>query len=220
MILLLSRFRRLPRAQKTNWGVLSALVVLLLAALAGLWLHLYLKSEARPYYELKGYRMADNRSLEAFLRRGDNRERFTRLTRFLQAEGVGDVTPTQNLLRQGPDWLDIDEPPFAMPPEDRWRNIAATLAMVRDQVQPAVGPVHILSAYRGDSYNRKAGGSDSRTHRTFCALDLLPQSNIGRRELVEELRSLHTRLGPKSNFGLGIYSDLRFHVDTCGYRSW
>ncbi|MBB3060556.1 D-Ala-D-Ala carboxypeptidase family metallohydrolase [Microbulbifer rhizosphaerae] len=217
---LLSRFRRLSRGEKTNWGVLFALMALLLFVLVALWLYVYLKSLERPYYELKGYRVADQRSLTAFLRREHNRTQLAQLADFLERAGVGDVTPAANLLRQGPDWLDIEEPPFALPPQDQWRNMVATLAMVRDRVQPAVGPVEIVSAYRSDSYNQKAGGANGRAHQTFCALDLVPQSNISRKELIEELRSLHARLGPESNFGLGVYSDVRFHVDTCGYRSW
>lgn len=195
-------------------------MALLLLALVALWLYLQLKSLERPYYELKGYRVADQRSLDAFLRREDNRAQLVGLTDFLRRAGVGDVIPAANLLRQGPDWLDIEEPPFALSPPDQWRNMVATLKLVRDRVQPAVGPVAIISAYRSDSYNRKAGGANGRAHRAFCALDLVPQSNISRKELVEELRSLHARLGPESNFGLGVYSDVRFHVDTCGYRSW
>jgi len=206
--------------QRTNRLVVAGLAALLLLVVTGLWLYLYQKSLEKPYVELKGFRVATQQSFDRFLRRGDNRARVTRLASYLQERGVDDVTALQNLLRQGTDWLDIGEPPFAIPPGDRWRNMIDTLAILRDEVVPAVGPVDVLSAYRTDNYNRKSGGADTSRHRDFCGLDLIPQSNISRKELVEELRSLYARLGPESNLGLGIYDGLRFHIDTCGYRTW
>ncbi|SEA14469.1 D-Ala-D-Ala carboxypeptidase family metallohydrolase [Microbulbifer marinus] len=209
-----------PPGQRTNRLVVVGLALLLLLVVVLLWLYLYLKSLEKPYVELKGYRVATMQSFSSFLRRGSNRARVAELTRFLEREGVDNVTAVQNLLRQGTDWLDIDEPPFAIPPSDQWRNIVATLAVLRDEVEPMIGGVDVVSAYRTDNYNRKSGGASRSKHRDFCGLDLVPKSNISRKELIEELRSLHRRLGPKSNLGLGIYHDVRFHIDTCGYRTW
>lgn len=216
----LSPYGPRPPGQRINRLVVAGLALLLLLVVAALWLYLYLKTLEKPYYELKGYRVASAQSFNSFLRRGGNRARVNQLVDFLKERDVGDVTAVHNLLRQGTDWLDIDEPPFAIPPSDQWRNIVATLALLRDEVEPALGPMDILSAYRTDNYNRKSGGASSSKHRDFCGLDLIPKSNISRKELVEELRSLHARLGPGSNLGLGIYHNLRFHIDTCGYRIW
>lgn len=213
-------FSRPPPGQRTNRVVVAGITLLLLLVVAALWLYLYFKSLEKPYRELQGYRVATTEHFNSFLRRDDNRERAARLFDYLEAEGVGDALDAENLLRQGTDWLDIGEPAFAIPPRELWRNMVATLALVRDELTPSVGPVDVLSAYRTANYNRKTGGRASSRHRDFCGLDLVPKSNISRKELVEELRSLHARLGPDSNMGLGIYDDVRFHIDTCGYRSW
>ncbi|MCQ3830010.1 hypothetical protein HXX02_11180 [Microbulbifer elongatus] len=214
------RYDHLPPDQQTNWWVVAGVVGLLLVLLLALWLYLQYKAVEKPYYDLKGYRVATEASLNQFLRQGRNRREFAQLEQFLKQAGVADATAPENLLRQGSDWLDIDEPPFAIPPRDYWPNMVATLKLIRDELVPAIGPVDIVSAFRSDAYNRKAGGSKRSKHKSFCGVDLVPQSNISRKELIEELRSLHARLGPASHMGLGIYSGVRFHVDTCGFRHW
>lgn len=213
-------FSQPPPGRRTNRAVVAGITLLLLLVVATLWQYLYFKSMESPYYELKGYRVATSEHFQRFLRRSDNRERTARLFDYLAAEGVGDVLDAENLLRQGSDWLDIDEPAFAIPPRDLWRNMVTTLALVRDQLEPSIGPVDVLSAYRTANYHRKSGGETGSRHRDFCGLDLVPKSNISRKELVEELRNLHARLGPDSDLGIGIYDSVRFHIDTCGYRIW
>lgn len=214
------QYDHLPPNQQTNWWVVCGVVALLLILLLALWLYLEHKTAEKPYYDLKGYRVATHASLNQFLREGSNRREFGQLARYMKDAGVGNATEPENLLRQGSDWLDINEPPFAIPPQDYWPNMVATLKLIRDELVPAIGPVDIVSAFRSDQYNRKAGGSIKSKHKTFCGVDLVPQSNISRKELIEELRSLHARLGPDSHMGLGIYSGVRFHVDTCGFRRW
>ena len=214
------RYEHLPRNQQTNWWVVFGVALLLLLLLFILWLYLYLKTLEKPYLEIKGYRVATSASLNQFLRERGNRAEFAQLTGFLENAGVADATAPENLLRQGSDWLDIHEPPFALPPRDYWPNMVATLKLIRDELVPSIGPVDVVSAFRTDAYNRKEGGSGRSKHKTFCGLDLVPRSNISRKELIQELRNLHARLGPESHMGLGIYSGVRFHVDTCGFRSW
>jgi len=214
------RYRHLSPNQQTNWWVVTGLVLLLLFLLLGLWLYSYFKALEKPYYELKGYRVATPATLRQFLREGSHTQRLAELNGFLRQAGVANVISVDNLLRQGTDWLDLGEPAFAIPPREQWQNIVATLKVLRDEVIPSIGPVDIVSAYRTNRYNHKAGGASGSKHKTFCGLDLVPQSNISRTELVEELRALHARLGPESKVGLGIYSGVRFHLDTCGYRSW
>lgn len=213
-------YRNLSPNQQTNWWVCVGVVALLLLLLLALWLYLHFKAIEKPYYELKGYRVATHASLKSFLREGNNRRTFGELSQFLKESGVADATAPENLLRQGSDWLDIHEPPFAIPPQDYWNNILPTLKLIRDEVVPVIGPVDIVSAFRTERYNRKAGGARKSKHKTFCGVDLVPVSNISRPELIDELRNLQARLGPESHMGLGIYSGVRFHVDTCGYRSW
>ncbi|GAA5525321.1 hypothetical protein Maes01_01887 [Microbulbifer aestuariivivens] len=219
---LLSRqVHRQWRAQRTNWLVVSAITLLLVLIIAVMWGLLYLQSAAQPYVEIRGYRIADEASLRQFLRQGRNREQFAELTIFLREADVDlQLLPAHGLLRQGSDWLRINEPAFALPPPPTWPNIVATLQLVRDEVVPSIGPVVIVSAYRSARYNRRVGGSATSHHRDFCSVDLVPRSNISRRELVAELQAMHLRLGPESRAGLGIYSGVRFHIDTCGYRRW
>lgn len=200
--------------------VVGCLGMVLTSILLALWLFLYLKSQEKPYEQLKGYRIATLESFNNFLRSGNNRERVNALTHFLAGRGVGDVTPVHNLLRQGSGWLELKEPPYAIPPREQWHNIVGTLALLRDQVEPLIGPVGVVSAFRTDDYNRKLEHSDKARHRDFCGLDLIPNSHISQRELAEELRTLHARLGPESHFGLGLGEGMRFHIDTCGYRTW
>ncbi|WP_143730150.1 hypothetical protein [Microbulbifer sp. GL-2] len=218
------RFRTLyphqPPGRRVNRWVIGCLALLLASLLLALWLFLYLKSQERPYVEIKGQRIASGESFESFLRNGNNRERVQALSHYLSSQGLGKVVPVSNLLRQGGEWLELKEPPFAIPPQDQWQNITNTLALLRDQIIPLIGPVDVVSAFRSDSYNRKLEHSDRARHRDFCALDLIPKSNISHRELVEELRTLHARLGPESNLGLGLSDGVRFHIDTCGYRIW
>ncbi|WP_226703525.1 D-Ala-D-Ala carboxypeptidase family metallohydrolase [Microbulbifer elongatus] len=214
------RYEHLPPNQQTNWWVVVGVALLLLLLLLLLWIYLYFKALEKPYDELKGYRVATHASLNQFLRDRSNRQEFAQLASYLDQAGVADAIEPETLLRQGSDWLDINEPPFAIPPKDYWPNMVATLKLIRDELVPSIGPVDVVSAFRTDRYNRKAGGSKKSKHKTFCGLDLVPRSNISRRELIEELRNLQARLGPESHMGLGIYSGVRFHVDTCGFRRW
>ncbi|WP_237057476.1 D-Ala-D-Ala carboxypeptidase family metallohydrolase [Microbulbifer sediminum] len=215
-----SRYRTRPPGQGTNRAVVAAIALMLLGIVGGLWLYLYFKALEKPYREVQGYRVAADHTLRDFLRRGDNRARLRALESYLKANNAGNVVEAAALFRQGSDWLDINEPAFAIPPRRHWENMVETLALVRDELIPAIGPVEVLSAYRTDNYNRKGGGAGGSKHREFCGLDLVPLSNISRKELVEELKILHARLGEHSRMGLGIYSNVRFHIDTCGYRSW
>ncbi|MDP5209691.1 hypothetical protein [Microbulbifer sp. 2205BS26-8] len=206
--------------RRVHPAVVGCLSLVLAAVLLALWLFLYLKSQEKPYEQLKGHRIATLKSFNSFLQSGNNRERVNALEHFLATHGVGDITPIHNLLRQGSGWLELREPPYAIPPREQWHNIVGTLALLRDKVQPLIGPVHVISAFRTDDYNRKLEHSDKARHRNFCGLDLIPKSHIGHRELVEELRTLHAQLGPESLFGLGLGDGIRFHIDTCGYRIW
>ncbi|MCO1332734.1 hypothetical protein MO867_00145 [Microbulbifer sp. OS29] len=208
-----------PPGQRVNRVVVGTLILILSAILLALWLFLYFISQEKPYVELKGHRIASEGTFDKFLRSGNNRAQIQALNQFLQERGVVGVFPVQDLLRQGSDWLDLKEAPFAIPPRSQWPNIVSTLTLVRDHVVPLIGPVAVVSAFRSDTYNRKFQGRDSARHRNFCGLDLIPKSNIGHKELKEELTAMHARLGPDSNLGLELTEEILFHIDTCGYRT-
>ncbi|WP_226664369.1 D-Ala-D-Ala carboxypeptidase family metallohydrolase [Microbulbifer aggregans] len=169
---------------------------------------------------IKGYAAASAAAFDKFLNEGDNRAHFDRLAHFLSINEVGDVIPPFQLMRQGSDWKKIDEPPFAIPPEENWETMVDTLKTLKEFVIPEVGPVVILSGWRTSSYNAKAGGARTSKHMHFCGLDMVPEDEYTRKQLLPKLRRIHKNHGRKWNMGLGIYSGIRFHVDTCGYRRW
>lgn len=169
---------------------------------------------------LQGYNTPSRTMFSAYLFETEESNRFDKLRNFLSSEGVEDVVPPFELLRQGTDWLMVEEPPFAMPPESKWPSMVRTLQAIRDEVVPVVGPVHVLSGWRTPEYNRKAGGSRRSKHMHFCGVDLIPQNPTSRKKLVSRLRKMHGKAGRDWNMGLGIYSGIRFHIDTCGFRKW
>lgn len=171
-------------------------------------------------YDIQGYAAASESAFEKFLQKGDNREKFAKLENFLQINEVADVVPLYELLRQGSDWQEVGEPPFAIPPEEHWETMVDTLKVVQQEIIPAIGPIIVLSGWRTAGYNAKAGGARTSKHMHFCGLDMVPQRKFTRKQLVPILRDIHKRTGKKWDMGLGIYSGVRFHVDTCGYRRW
>ncbi|QIL90888.1 hypothetical protein GNX18_14750 [Microbulbifer sp. SH-1] len=176
--------------------------------------------DAPLVFKIKGYSAASVGSFEKFLDEGNNRQKFEKLKFFLDTKGVGDVVPPFELLRQGSDWQEIGEPPFAIPPERDWKTMVDTLRVIKNFVIPEIGPVVVLSGWRTPKYNAKAGGARSSKHLHFCGLDMIPEADYTRSELLPKLRKIHQRHGRKWNIGLGIYSGIRFHIDTCGFRRW
>ncbi|MFI2812057.1 MULTISPECIES: D-Ala-D-Ala carboxypeptidase family metallohydrolase [Microbulbifer] len=177
-------------------------------------------AEIPEVYDIKGYAAASARAFERFLGDSDRRELYTRLQHFLFLNKVDGVLPSYQLLRQGSDWQKIDEPPFAIPPEQNWETMVDTLRVLQDEIIPRIGPVTVLSGWRTPAYNAKAGGSKRSKHMHFCGIDVVPERDYTREELIPILRDIHRKVGKKWNMGLGIYSGVRFHVDTCGYRRW
>lgn len=171
-------------------------------------------------YRIKGYTAATAVAFEKFLEEGDNRANFEKLKHFLEINHVNDVVPPYELMRQGTDWQKIDEPPFAIPPEDTWEPMVDTLKVLKNYIIPEIGPVIVLSGWRTSRYNAKAGGSRTSKHMHFCGLDMIPEDEYTRKQLLPKLRRIHRKYGRKWDMGLGIYSGIRFHVDTCGYRRW
>ncbi|MCK7597852.1 D-Ala-D-Ala carboxypeptidase family metallohydrolase [Microbulbifer sp. CAU 1566] len=171
-------------------------------------------------FKIKGYSAASSSAFDKFLDSGNNREQFDELKQFLEVNNVGDVVPIFELMRQGTDWQEIGEQPFAIPPRKDWKTMVATLRVIRDHIIPELGQVTVLSGWRTPGYNAKAGGARSSKHLHFCGVDLIPEADFTRGELLPKLRKIHQRYGRKRNIGLGIYSGVRFHIDTCGFRRW
>jgi len=146
---------------------------------------------------------------------------FARFEAMLEHEGVGGVVPAYDL------WL-VDRlrmrcvaEPYAAPPEGAWGDIVPTLRFIRDYVEPAIGDVRVVSAYRDVAFNECVGGAPASAHRGFTAVDLIPTDRaVTRQRLIDALCGVHAREGPRFRVGLGIYESRRFHIDTHSYRGW
>ncbi|MCB9766377.1 MAG: hypothetical protein H6739_41765 [Alphaproteobacteria bacterium] len=167
-----------------------------------------------------GYTRADHAAFEDWLAFGDRRVTYRDLTQTLVEAGVDDVVPPWHLLRQGTDYANLGEPAFAMPPRDMWSEMVPTLQVLRDEVIPRVGPVEVLSAFRTERYNARAGGASGSRHKWFEAVDVVPVQPWTRSRLHETLLDLWSTAGPADAMGLGLYSGVRFHVDTHRFRRW
>ncbi len=145
---------------------------------------------------------------------------FARFEKFLADEGVADVLPPWTLWYQGTDWKTLGLPAFAEPPEAAWPKMVPTLRLVREVVVPAVGPVQLRSGFRTVGYNERAKGASRSQHLNFAGLDLVPERSWTRKELHAALSEAYRLHGAERRMGLGLYSGLRFHVDTARHRRW
>lgn len=139
---------------------------------------------------------------------------------YLEAQGVGGVIPTWQLLRTASDWFKCGDNAFELPPMSEWPNLANSLRFVRDVVKPTVGPVEAVSVYRNPALNTCAGGAQESAHRYGQAMDLVPLTPTTREELMARLCTVHRQRGEPYAAGLGFYVGLRFHVDSRKFRRW
>jgi len=149
-----------------------------------------------------------------------NRENVREFREFLSDRRVGDVLPTWQLVRTSSSWRECSAERFEVAPEQQWDNIVNTLAFVKDEVRPRIGAVEALSAYRNEDLNSCSGGRPASAHRMFFAMDLVPEGDVERAELIDELCDAHAERGASYDLGLGFYSGVRFHVDSNGFRKW
>ena len=139
---------------------------------------------------------------------------------YLVSNGVGGVAPTWQLLRTATDWSKCGAEPFEVPPVNAWPNIVAALRYVGAFVEPAIGPVEVVSVYRNPRLNACAGGAPESTHRTMGAVDMVPLRPTTREALMTSLCRIHLGSGSWNSIGLGFYRGLRFHIDAKKFREW
>ena len=139
---------------------------------------------------------------------------------YLEANQVGGVLPTWQLLRTATSWSDCGQQPFEVPPADEWPHMVQTLRYVRDYVVPAIGPVEAVSVYRNPVLNKCAGGAPESAHKLDSAIDMVPLTPIDRVSLMRRLCGIHSQHGAAYSAGLGFYAYLRFHVDSTKFRRW
>lgn len=161
----------------------------------------------------------DRTRFDAFLAEG-HADAFSAFEAHLREAEVADVVPAWTLRRQGTDWRSLGEPAFAEPPRGQWAGMVRTLEVLRDDIIPATGPVSVVSGYRTERYNRRAGGAAGSRHKWFEAVDLVPSRPWDRAGLHRTLLQRWRTRGPSTRMGLGLYSRTRFHVDTHRHRRW
>jgi uncharacterized protein YcbK (DUF882 family) len=157
---------------------------------------------------------------EEFSKNKKKAEQIKEFENFLRENHVSELFSSEELLRQGTDWKNAKEEPFVIPPKEEWIRMIPTLLFIKKVIIPRLGKLQILSSYRTKQYNSKAGGAKGSKHLQFNALDLIPVQKFKREELHQILLAIWEQEGKKYSFGLGLYSGLRFHVDTSGHRKW
>ena len=130
------------------------------------------------------------------------------------------MAPTWQLLRTASDWRKCAGQPFEVPPTAHWPNIVHALRFIGAFVEPAIGEVEVVSAYRNPALNLCAGGAPTSTHLTGGAIDMVPLRPIAREALMDRLCRVQLDKGWWNGIGLGFYKGLRFHIDARKNREW
>lgn len=141
-------------------------------------------------------------------------------TKYLENEKVGEVLPLYQILRTASMAGECHQSAFEIPPQKFWPNIVVTLKFIKTHIVPNIGEVEVVSGYRNPLLNQCAHGARNSAHARFFALDLVPKSQISRKELIASICEIHQKFGPEYNIGLGFYNRTRFHIDSRSYRRW
>jgi hypothetical protein len=186
-------------------GVALVLLGMGLAAVALAWLRPSAPTDPpRTQVDFASWREANGAGVDAYLA-------------FLDARGVAEVLPPQQLLRLGRRWRNCGGEAWAVPPRERWAAMVPTLALLRELRTGALaGDWDAVSAYRPPTFNRCEGGSPGSRHLANAAIDLQARGRPDLRTLCATWR----RMGPARRWGLGFYAPDRIHVDTAGFRTW
>lgn len=164
---------------------------------------------------------SDKDRYDRWLSDNRHREDISAFEHFLRSESAADIVPLYQLLRNDRNWQRCGQEPFAVPPRQMWPNIVPVLHLLHDKIEPQVGEVMVVSAYRTPQINKCLGGASRSFHMRFYALDLVPTDrSVTRADIAEKLCALHRKEGKKLKLGLGIYKGRRFHIDLSGYRRW
>ncbi len=155
-----------------------------------------------------------------FLNENEAHADYEDFVHFLKSHDVHTIVPIWELLQQGSDWQKHRLPKYALPARQHWPRMVNTLVFLKYDLIPYIGDVRVLSGFRTPHYNLAAGGAGRSRHLTFSALDLRPVAKIERSQLHGILQNRWHSLGREYNLGLGLYANLRFHIDTGGYRQW
>ncbi|WP_411184596.1 D-Ala-D-Ala carboxypeptidase family metallohydrolase [Photobacterium rosenbergii] len=170
--------------------------------------------------EVQGFKVPTLAAFKGWVLMNKKQKEIQEGHQYFLDQGVKEGIPLHLILLQGTDWRLSNTNVFNLPDKKNWDNMVRTLLFIQEHVMPKTGLLIPVSGDRSQEYNQHAGGAPRSSHLDFCALDLVPVRNISRTELHKILMSVYNKVGRKNNMGLGLYSGVRFHIDTCGYRSW
>jgi len=170
--------------------------------------------------EVNGYKVPTIDAFRGWMLVNDATDRVFEIRDYFIKKGVRGEVPLYLVLLQGTDWKLNKKSVFVLPDRKHWDNMVRTLQLIESEVIPVLGDLVPVSGERSEEYNAISGGANKSMHLNFCALDLVPEKTMDRKELHKQLQEIHHKIGKKYDMGLGLYSGLRFHIDTCGYRQW
>lgn len=187
------------------------------------------KSETELEYrdlviDVKGYKVPTRAAFRGWMLMNQAEGRVQEIADQLYAAGISEepmkTMPLHLILLQGTNWAMNGTSVFTLPDKKQVPQMVRTLKFIQQYIEPIIGPLIPVSGDRDQYYNQTSGGASKSQHLNFCALDLVPINDLSRAELHKKLWAIYRTDGKANNMGLGLYSGVRFHIDTCGYRSW
>lgn len=170
--------------------------------------------------DVKGYKVPSRTTFMAWILLNHAEKQVEEIAKTFSDSGITRTMPLYLILLQGTDWVMNNTSLFTLPDKKNIPNMINTVKFIQTYIEPEIGIVIPVSGERSSIYNSTAGGAARSKHLSFCALDMVPKEDINRQDLHKKLKKIHKEHGQKYNVGLGLYSGVRFHIDTCGYRNW
>ncbi len=174
--------------------------------------------------DVKGYKVPTRAAFRGWVLLNNAEKPLREIADQLIEAGVtevpGKTMPMHLILLQGTNWALNNTSIFTLPKQENIPNMVRTVTFIQQHVEPVIGPVIPVSGERSSIYNETSGGAPASKHLDFCALDLVPVQDHSREQLHKMLWSIYNKAGKDANMGLGLYSGVRFHIDTCGFRNW
>jgi hypothetical protein len=174
--------------------------------------------------DVKGYKVPTRLAFRGWMLMNKADGRVKEIADRLYREGITEepmkTMPLHLILLQGTNWAMNGTSVFTLPDRAQVTNMVKTVSFIQKYVEPVTGPLIPVSGDRDPFYNQTSGGASRSQHLNFCALDLVPINDLTRAELHKKLWKIYRTDGRAHNMGLGLYSGVRFHIDTCGYRNW
>jgi hypothetical protein len=185
---------------------------------------LYEDKEKLQYEDLvvniKGYEVPSLTAFRGWVLLNKTEKKIQGIADYFRAESIEVSMPLYLVLLQGTDWRMNNASIFTLPNKKHLPDMVNTIKFIQQYIEPEIGIVIPVSGERTTIYNQDAGGAEQSQHLNFCALDMVPLGDTNRPELHKKLKAIHRKYGSEYKVGLGLYSGVRFHIDTCGYRSW